>query len=61
MRGFQSASPPPICIEPLTCVPNAAALAQRGIDSGLRVLAPGESLKCRIVMRVDSEAPPQTM
>ncbi len=41
-----------ICIEPYTCVPNAAALQARGIDSGLRILAPGESFEAQVVMRV---------
>jgi aldose 1-epimerase len=31
-----------ICIEPLTCAAGAAALAQRGIDAGWRVLPPAE-------------------
>jgi aldose 1-epimerase len=33
-----------VCIEPYTCVPNAVELYGEGIDSGLRVLNPGESL-----------------
>lgn len=41
-----------ICIEPYTCVPNAADLRARGVDSGLRVLAPGESFEARVDMRV---------
>jgi aldose 1-epimerase len=32
-----------VCIEPYTCVTNAINLQQRGIDAGLRVLAPGAS------------------
>ena len=40
-----------ICIEPYTCVPNAADLQARGIDSGLRILAPGESFEAHVVMR----------
>jgi len=43
-----------ICIEPYTCVPNAADLESRGIDSGIRVMAPGDSFETRIVMRVTS-------
>ena len=39
-----------ICIEPETCVPGAFELAARGIDAGLRVLAPGESFEAHIVM-----------
>jgi len=42
-----------ICIEPYTCVPNAAALAERGIDGGLRVLAPGESFQAEVVVQVN--------
>lgn len=30
-----------VCMEPYTCVTNAINLQQRGIDAGLRVLAPG--------------------
>jgi len=41
-----------ICIEPYTCVPNAADLQARGIDSGLRILAPGESFEARVTMRI---------
>lgn len=41
-----------ICIEPYTCVPNAAELAARGIDAGLRVLSPGESFRCAVQLRV---------
>ena len=44
-----------ICIEPYTCVPNAAALQARGVDSGLRVLAPGESFDARIAMHVTAD------
>jgi len=39
-----------ICIEPETCVPGAFELAGRGIDTGLRVLAPGEKFEANIVM-----------
>lgn len=37
-----------ICIEPLTCVPGAITLQAQGLDAGLRVLSPGESLTARI-------------
>lgn len=37
-----------ICIEPLTCVPGAILLQPRGIDAGLRVLAPGESFRTEV-------------
>jgi aldose 1-epimerase len=39
-----------ICIEPYSCIPNAYALAERGIDAGLRVLAPGESVATRFTL-----------
>jgi aldose 1-epimerase len=39
-----------ICIEPYSCIPNAYALAERGIDAGLRVLAPGESVATRFTI-----------
>jgi aldose 1-epimerase len=42
-----------VCVEPYTCVPNAAELAEQGIDAGLRVLAPDESFQARVVMRVE--------
>ncbi len=42
-----------VCIEPLTCVPNAAELQAREIDSGLRILAPGEALRMKVIMQVD--------
>ena len=42
-----------ICIEPYTCVPGSIELAARGIDAGLRVLAPGESFRCQIEIQVD--------
>jgi len=41
-----------ICIEPYTCVPDAIRLADAGIDSGLRVLAPGESFEARVQIDV---------
>lgn len=37
-----------LCIEPYTCVPDALRLEPRGIDAGLRVLAPGESFPARV-------------
>jgi aldose 1-epimerase len=41
-----------ICIEPYTCVPDAYALAELGVDTGLRVLPPGESFSTRIDIRL---------
>jgi aldose 1-epimerase len=33
-----------VCLEPYTCVTDAVNLAPRGIDTGWRVLAPGEEV-----------------
>ncbi len=41
-----------ICIEPYTCVPNAAELTERGLDAGLRVLPPGESFTASVELAV---------
>lgn len=41
-----------ICIEPYTCVPSAIALTERGIDAGLRLLAPGEAFTARMELHV---------
>jgi aldose 1-epimerase len=42
-----------VCIEPYTCVPNAPELSQRGIETGLRVLPPGEQFRAFVNMRVE--------
>jgi aldose 1-epimerase len=42
-----------ICFEPYTTVPDAFALAERGIDTGLRVLKPGESFQTQINLRLE--------
>jgi aldose 1-epimerase len=41
-----------ICIEPYTCVAGAFGLMGRGIDTGLRILAPGGSFEARVEFRV---------
>jgi len=41
-----------ICIEPYTCVPNAAELTSRGVDAGLRVLQPGELFTAAVEITV---------
>ncbi|HVU88490.1 MAG TPA: aldose 1-epimerase [Pirellulales bacterium] len=41
-----------ICIEPYTCVPDAYALAEHDIETGLRVLNPGETFSTRIDIRL---------
>jgi aldose 1-epimerase len=40
-----------ICIEPYTSVPGAFDLQNRGIDAGLKVLAPGETFQGTVEMR----------
>ena len=42
-----------ICFEPYTTVPDAFSLAERGIETGLRVLKPGESLQANIDLKLD--------
>jgi aldose 1-epimerase len=47
-RGCVVFNPPhreAICIEPYSCVPDGWRLAERGIDAGAGVLAPGESVR----------------
>ena len=39
-----------ICIEPYTCVPGGFAL--EGVDTGLRILDPGESFQAKVRLRV---------
>ena len=41
-----------ICIEPYTCLAGAFSLAERGIDTGLRVLPAGGSFAARVEFRV---------
>ncbi len=42
-----------ICIEPYTCVPDAYHLAESGVDTGLRALAPGDGVStARIELRL---------
>ncbi len=41
-----------ICIEPYTCVAGAFALAERGIDAGLRIVPPGGSCTARVEIEV---------
>jgi len=47
-----------ICIEPYTCVAGAFALQGRGIDTGLLVLPPGETLRAwfELAVRLDAAA-----
>jgi len=41
-----------ICIEPYTCLPDPFGLQERAVDSGLRVLAPGESFEAWVSMGI---------
>ncbi len=41
-----------ICIEPYTCVPDAYALAESDVETGLRVLPPGGEFSTRIDIRL---------
>jgi len=43
-----------ICIEPYTCVPNAAELARNGVNAGWQVLAPGQRWQSRIEIRYEA-------
>jgi aldose 1-epimerase len=42
-----------LCIEPYTAAPDSFALAERGIDAGLRILQPGEAFQAKIELRLD--------
>lgn len=44
-----------ICLEPYTCAPDAYALADRGIEAGLRILQPGESFQARVEIALETE------
>jgi aldose 1-epimerase len=42
-----------VCIEPYTCVPNAIELSAAGVQTGLRILQPGESFQARLAIRLE--------
>ena len=42
-----------VCIEPYTTMPDPFALEARGVQANLRLLAPGETFRTRIEIRVD--------
>jgi aldose 1-epimerase len=42
-----------ICIEPLTCAPSAAMLAEKGIDAGWRVLPPGGTFESQVTIAAE--------
>ncbi len=41
-----------VCIEPYTCAPDPFRLHKQGVDAGLRILRPGESLSVDIEIRL---------
>ncbi len=43
-----------ICIEPYTCVPNAAELGHHGVHAGWQVLSPGQQWQSRIEIRYEA-------
>jgi aldose 1-epimerase len=43
-----------ICLEPYTCVTDAINLQPRGVDAGLQVLAPGETVQATITLEIQS-------
>jgi aldose 1-epimerase len=42
-----------VCLEPYTCVPNAIELSAAGVESGWRMLPPGESFQARMTIRLE--------
>lgn len=42
-----------VCIEPYTTIPDAFSLGEKGIDPNLKILAPGESFRTRVEIRVE--------
>lgn len=42
-----------VCVEPYTCVPDAYSLAEQGVETGLKILQPGES--CEMWMTIGLE------
>lgn len=43
-----------VCIEPYTTIPDAFTLRDQGIEANLRVLAPGQSFRTRIEIRLEA-------
>lgn len=43
-----------VSIEPYTCLPDAFSLEARGIDTGLRILGPGESFSGQVEIRAST-------
>ena len=44
-----------VCLEPYTCTPDPFRLQQEGVESGLQILAPGESRTTRIALELLEE------
>ncbi len=51
---FAPAGNPVVAIEPYTCAPDAFNLSARGIDSGARELAPGETFEVGFEIRLSA-------
>jgi aldose 1-epimerase len=47
-----------ICFEPYTCITDAFNLHQRGVDTGLQVLAPGDTWLGRVLVSINDEPAP---
>jgi aldose 1-epimerase len=46
-----------VCIEPYTCLPDPVFLTSRGVESGLRVLEPGDRFVTRLQIRLEPISP----
>ena len=42
-----------ICIEPYTCLPGAFHLRDQGVDTGIRIVKPGESFTAAMSLRLE--------
>ena len=51
---FAPANNPVVALEPYTCAPDAFNLAARGIDSGARELAPGQTFEAGFEIRLSA-------
>ena len=51
---FAPANNPVVALEPYTCGPDAFNLAARGIDSGARELAPGQTFEAGFEIRLSA-------
>ena len=51
---FAPAGNPVVALEPYTCAPDAFNLSERGIDSGARELAPGQTFEAGFEIRLSA-------